>query len=122
MPFSGTVHRVDLVTTDVSEERSPSIIRVTTIGWLGTTLVVSSNRRTLLTALLLVTALKISYSSNSFISFSLNMYISICLIKRYDLHFFESQLPLCELHFFQYHHLIKLLDHLNLFPLTSELK
>jgi hypothetical protein len=38
---------VALVRTDVSEELSSSIIRVTRIGELGTTLVVTSNRRTL---------------------------------------------------------------------------
>jgi hypothetical protein len=37
-----------LVKTDVSEERSASIIRVTRIGSLGTTLAVTSNRRNLL--------------------------------------------------------------------------
>jgi hypothetical protein len=39
--------RVALVRTDVSEELSASIIRVTRIGELGTTLAVTSNRRTL---------------------------------------------------------------------------
>jgi hypothetical protein len=39
---------VALVRTDVSEELSTSIIRVTGIGELGTTLAVTSNRRTLL--------------------------------------------------------------------------
>jgi hypothetical protein len=38
---------VALLITDVSEERSASIIRVTRIGELGTTLTVTSNRRTL---------------------------------------------------------------------------
>jgi hypothetical protein len=36
-----------LARTDVSEELSASIIRVTRIGELGTTLAVTSNRRTL---------------------------------------------------------------------------
>jgi hypothetical protein len=36
-----------LIKTDVSEELSASFIRVTRIGKLGTTLGVSSNRRTL---------------------------------------------------------------------------
>jgi hypothetical protein len=40
------LHHVVLVRTDVSEERSASI-RVTKIGELGTTLAVTSNRRTL---------------------------------------------------------------------------
>jgi hypothetical protein len=38
------LRRVALVRTDVSEERSVSIIRVTRIGELGTTLAVTSNR------------------------------------------------------------------------------
>jgi mRNA-degrading endonuclease toxin of MazEF toxin-antitoxin module len=41
------LHRVDLVTTDVSKDRRASIIRVTRISELGTTLAVTSNRRTL---------------------------------------------------------------------------
>jgi hypothetical protein len=41
------LRRVALVTTDVSEEPSASFIRVTRIGELGTTLAVTSNRRTL---------------------------------------------------------------------------
>jgi hypothetical protein len=45
MVYSVTLRRVDLVRTDVSEERSASI-RVTRIGELGTTLAVTSNRRT----------------------------------------------------------------------------
>jgi hypothetical protein len=46
MPPSGMLRRVALVRTDVSEERSACIIRVTRIGELGTTLAVTSNRRT----------------------------------------------------------------------------
>jgi hypothetical protein len=44
---SGMLRRVALVRTDVSEELSAFIIRVTRIGELGTTLTVTSNRRTL---------------------------------------------------------------------------
>jgi hypothetical protein len=40
------LRRVALVRTDVSEELSASFIRVTRIGELGTTLAVTSNRRT----------------------------------------------------------------------------
>jgi hypothetical protein len=40
------LHHVALVKTDVSEELSASFIRVTRIGELGTTLAVTSNRRT----------------------------------------------------------------------------
>jgi hypothetical protein len=47
MPSSGTLHRVALVRTDVSEIPSASFIRVTRIGELGATLAVTSNRRTL---------------------------------------------------------------------------
>jgi hypothetical protein len=47
MPSSGMLRHMVLVKTDVSEECSASIIRVTQIDELGTTLVVNSNRRTL---------------------------------------------------------------------------
>jgi hypothetical protein len=46
MPSSGMLCRVALVITDVSEELSASVIRVTRISELGTTLAVTSNRRT----------------------------------------------------------------------------
>jgi hypothetical protein len=46
MVSSVMLRRVALVKTDVSEEPSASIIRVTRIGRLGTTLAVTSNRRT----------------------------------------------------------------------------
>jgi hypothetical protein len=42
------LHHVALVRTDVSEERSASIIRMTIIGELGTTLAITSSRRRLL--------------------------------------------------------------------------
>jgi hypothetical protein len=44
MPSAGMLRRVALVRTDVLEEHSASIIRVTRIGELGTMLAVSSNR------------------------------------------------------------------------------
>jgi hypothetical protein len=47
MASSGMLRRVALVRTDVSEERIASFIRVTRICELGTTLAVTSNRRTL---------------------------------------------------------------------------
>jgi hypothetical protein len=50
MVSSGMLHRVVLVRTDVSEERSASFVRMTRIGELETTLAViavTSNRRTL---------------------------------------------------------------------------
>jgi hypothetical protein len=58
MASSGMLRRVALVRTDVSEERSASFVRVIRIGELGTTLGVTSNRRTLgrNTCRLLVTA------------------------------------------------------------------
>jgi hypothetical protein len=46
MVSSGLLRRVALVRTDVSEELSASIIRVTKIGELGTTQAATSNRRT----------------------------------------------------------------------------
>jgi hypothetical protein len=48
MASSGMLRRVALARTDVSEELSASFIRVGRIGELGTTLAVTSNRRTLL--------------------------------------------------------------------------
>jgi hypothetical protein len=50
MASSGMLHRVVLVGTDVSEELISSIVKVTRIGELGTTLAVTSYRRTLLVA------------------------------------------------------------------------
>jgi hypothetical protein len=47
MASSGMLRRVALVRADVSEERSASFIKVTRLGELGTTLAVTSNRRTL---------------------------------------------------------------------------
>jgi hypothetical protein len=47
MLSSGMLRHVALVRTDVSEERRASFVRVTRIGELGTTLAVTSNRRTL---------------------------------------------------------------------------
>jgi hypothetical protein len=45
MASSGMLRHVALVKTDVSEELSTSIIRVTRMGKLGTTLAVTSNRQ-----------------------------------------------------------------------------
>jgi hypothetical protein len=47
MASSGMSRRVSLVRTDVSEELGASFIGVTRFGELGTTLAVTSNRRTL---------------------------------------------------------------------------
>jgi siroheme synthase (precorrin-2 oxidase/ferrochelatase) len=47
MVSSGMLGRVAHVRTDISEKLSASYIRVTRIGELGTTLVVTSNRRRL---------------------------------------------------------------------------
>jgi hypothetical protein len=46
MASSGMLRSVAFVRTDVSEELSASFVRVTRIGELGTTLAVTSNRRT----------------------------------------------------------------------------
>jgi hypothetical protein len=68
------LHRVALVRADVSEYVSTSIIRVATIGELGTTFAVTSNRRTLrrntkyctnvLSSPILVTLMKEALSSS----------------------------------------------------------
>jgi hypothetical protein len=47
MASCGMLRRVSLVRADLSQELSPSFIRVKRIGELGTTLAVTSNRRTL---------------------------------------------------------------------------
>jgi hypothetical protein len=47
MASSEMLRHVALVRTDVSEELSASFIMVATIGEIGTTLAVTSNRRTL---------------------------------------------------------------------------
>jgi hypothetical protein len=47
MVSSEMLRRVVLVRTNVSEELSASLIRMTRIGEIGTTLAVTSNRRTL---------------------------------------------------------------------------
>jgi hypothetical protein len=54
MPSFEMLHRVALIRTDVSEERSASIIRVTSISELGRTLAVTSNRRELRRNILVV--------------------------------------------------------------------
>jgi hypothetical protein len=57
MPSSGMLHRVALVRTNISKERSTSIIMVTRTGKLGTVIEVTSNRSTLQRVLsLLITA------------------------------------------------------------------
>jgi hypothetical protein len=52
MPSSGMLRRVALVRTDVSEELSASIIRVTRIGELGTTLTITSSSPILVTLMM----------------------------------------------------------------------
>jgi hypothetical protein len=54
MVSSGMLHRMALVRTDISEELSASFIRMSRIGELGTTLALTSNRRSM--CRLLVTA------------------------------------------------------------------
>jgi hypothetical protein len=63
------LRRMALVRTEVSEEVSASFIRVARIGELGTTIALTSNRRTLVTAIvvpsppILVTLMKEALSS-----------------------------------------------------------
>jgi hypothetical protein len=52
MASSGMLRRVALVRTDFLQERSASLIRVTRIGELGTTLAVTSNRRSYIRCML----------------------------------------------------------------------
>jgi hypothetical protein len=59
MVSSGMLRRVTLVRTDISDELGASFIRLTRIGELGTTLTVTSNRRTLRRRL------RLSYSETS---------------------------------------------------------
>jgi hypothetical protein len=64
MVSSGLLRRVALVRTDVSEEFSASLIRVTRIGKLGTTLGVTSNRRVVPSSPILVILIKEALSSS----------------------------------------------------------
>jgi hypothetical protein len=71
MVSSGMLRRVAVVRTDVSEELSAFFIRVTIICEVGTTLAVTSSRRTLLvtanvvpTSQILVTLMKEALSSS----------------------------------------------------------
>jgi hypothetical protein len=63
-PLSWMLRRVALVITDVSEELNASFIRMTRIGELGTTLAITSNRRTLRSSWVLVTLMKDALSSS----------------------------------------------------------
>jgi hypothetical protein len=56
------LRRVALVRTEVSEELGASIIKVTRIGELGTTLAVTTNRRTLRRNTKCVRRLVVTYS------------------------------------------------------------
>jgi hypothetical protein len=66
MPFSGVLRHGDVVRTDVSGERGASIIRVTRIGKVGTTLIVTSKRRTLHNSVLQINKLSLQFSLISF--------------------------------------------------------
>jgi hypothetical protein len=63
MVFSGMLRSVDLVRTDVSEERSASFISVTGIGELGPKLAVTS---VVPSSTILVTLMKEALSSSSY--------------------------------------------------------
>jgi hypothetical protein len=64
MASSGMLRRVTLVRTEVSHELSASFIRVTRIGELGTSLALTSNRRTLRSSPILITLTKEVLSSS----------------------------------------------------------
>jgi hypothetical protein len=64
MPSSGMQRRVALVRTDVSEGRIASMIRVTSIGYLGTTLTLTSDRSTPILVTIIMEAIR---SSESFV-------------------------------------------------------
>jgi hypothetical protein len=66
MVSPGMLRRVALVRTDVSEELSSSFIRVTRIGELGTTLTVTSNRRTLQRVVYLHSVRRLLVTANVF--------------------------------------------------------
>jgi hypothetical protein len=63
MPSSGVLHRAAVITTDISEEGSASIIKVTRINELVTKLAVTSSRRTLYFFTLMMEALSSSETS-----------------------------------------------------------
>jgi hypothetical protein len=68
MASSGMLRRVAVVRTDVSEELRAFFIRVTRIGVPGTTLAVTSNRRTLLVFLRSVRLLLALFLIHRFLS------------------------------------------------------
>jgi hypothetical protein len=74
MASSGMLRRMALVSTDVSEELSASFIRVTRIGELGTTLAVTSNRRTSVvpSSPIVVTLMKEALSSSETSDFTIS--------------------------------------------------
>jgi hypothetical protein len=63
MPFCGMLHHVALEGTDVSEERSASIIRMTRIGELGVKLVIISNQHKLRKYILVMEMMRSSETS-----------------------------------------------------------
>jgi hypothetical protein len=65
MVSSGMLRRVAFVKTDVSEELSASFIRVTRIDELGTTLAVSSYRRSLSSPILVTLVMEAPSSSET---------------------------------------------------------
>jgi hypothetical protein len=79
MASSGMLCRVALVITDVSEELSASFIRVTRIGELGTTLAVTSNRRSMLVYAELPTVFRAAATDLSFNCWCLEILSDKCI-------------------------------------------
>jgi hypothetical protein len=77
MPSSEILRRVALIRTDVSEERSASIMRVTRIGELWTTLAVTGNRRTYFFAACIGCQLRLTV-------FIVHRFLSTWWWRRYD--------------------------------------
>jgi hypothetical protein len=82
MPCSGILLRATLIRTDVSEERSVFIVRVTRISELGTTLAVTSGVRQLLVTVNVVPSTPILATMKEALRFSETSVLTI-ITRRY---------------------------------------